>query len=190
MKTTSIIGTLVILLLCPLDFSAQDTLTYAQKQGLEFLKDTTNTVDIHLYGITTDRTHLDNEKPLPGVTITMRDLYGETVQITSDDSSFYSLQLYFDNKYLIYYEYENMYTKYIEVDTRDVIDIEQERGYLLPTDMSLKPSTNYKIADLYRKKPIGRLYFDRRLQMMAWDMDYTAKLKQDIQKLDSKKSKR
>lgn len=190
MKTKATLTLLVLLIACPLHFLGQDSLTYAQRRGMELMADTTHRVDIHLYGITTDRTDPDEEKLLPGVTITMRDLYGETAQITSDDSAFYNLELKFDNKYLIYFEYENMYTKYIEVDTRDVIDIEQERGYMLPTDMSMQPSENYKIAALYLRKPIGRLYFERRLQMMSWDMDYTDKLKQDIRKLEAKKDKR
>ncbi len=187
MNRSFLFTTLCIMFFPPFPSFAQDGLSYTERKGQEYFEDTTSTVDIYLFGLTTEKTKEENEKPLPGVTITMRDLYGETIQISSDDSSFYTLELAFDNKYLIYYEYEGMYTKYIEVDTRDVIDIEQERGYLLPTDMSLRPSENYKVAALYLNKPIGRLYFDRRLQIMAWDMEYTDKLKANIEKIMSKK---
>src|SRR5690554_1530499 len=139
-----------------------DNMSYADKKGLEFLEDTTSNIDIHLYGLTSRKFQNGNEQILPGVVITMRDLYGETVQIASDDSAFYALELKFDNIYLIYYEYQGMYTKYLEIDTRDVIDIEQERGYLFPTNMSMQPASDFEISALYLKKPIGKAYFDRR----------------------------
>lgn len=171
---------------------AQDTdhMTYADKKGLEFLEDTTNNIDIRLYGLTTQKFKNGKEKILPGVIVTMRDLYGETVQVTTDDSAFYDLELKFDNIYLIYYEYNGMYTKHLEIDTRDVIDIEQERGYLFPTDMSMQPASNFEVSALYLKQPIGKAYFDRRLQMIMWDLKYTDKLNAEIQKAKSKRNKK
>ena len=161
-------------------------MNYADKKGLEFLEDTINNIDIHLYGLTTQIFNEGEEKILPGVVITTRDLYGETVQVASDDSAFYDLELKFDNIYLIYYEYNGMYTKYLEIDTRDVIDIEQERGYLFPTNMSMQTASDFNISALYLKKPIGKAYFDRRLQMIMWDLKYTDRLKSEIAKIESK----
>lgn len=166
-----------------------DVMSYADKKGLEFLEDTTRNIDIYLYGLTTQILKSGKEAILPGVIITMRDLFGETVQISSDDSAFYNLELKFDNIYLIYYEYNGMYTKYLEIDTRDVIDIEQERGYLFPTDMSMLPASNFEISALYLKKPIGKAYFDRRLQMIMWDLKYTDKLNTEISKIEAKSKK-
>ncbi len=182
---------LLFMALFALEISAQnpDTLSYRERMGKALLADTTDNVDIHLYGITTLRSLGEEDMPLVGVTITMRDLYGETEQVTSDDSAFYSLDLAFDNEYQVYFEYEGMYTKFLEIDTRDVIDIEQERGYLLPTDMSLQVEDDSRIATLYLKKPVGRLYYDRRLQMLTWDLDYTDRLKSDVDKIKSKKRK-
>lgn len=166
-----------------------DNMNYADKKGLEFLEDTNN-VDIHLYGLTTHILKNGAEEILPSVSITMRDLYGETLQIASDDSAFYDLELKFDNVYLVYYEYEGMYTKYLEIDTRDVIDIEQERGYLFPTDVTMLPASNFDVSALYLTKPVGKAYFDRRLQMIIWDLRYTDRLNAEVQKITSKTKKR
>lgn len=183
---------LAIVFLGQIGLHAQHTniMTYADKKGLEFLGDTTNKVDIHLYGLTTGEFKNEPEELLPGVAITMRDLFGEVVQIASDDSSFYDLELNFDNVYLIYFEYEGMYTKYLEIDTRDVIDIEQERGYLFPTDMAMIPASDFEVSALYLTKPVGKAYFDRRLQMIIWDLKYTDRLNAEIQKITSKKKKK
>lgn len=161
--------------------------TYTERMGEILLKDTSGTVDIYVYGVTF-RTQRGIEKNLPGVTITMRDLFGETIQITSDDSAYYQLELNFDNMYSIYFEYEGMYTKFLEIDTRNVIDIEQERGYLFPTDVTMHPSDNYEVAALYLKKPVGKAYFDRRLQMIIWDLKYTDRLNAERDKILKKKS--
>lgn len=183
---------LALIFLGHIGLYAQDTndMTYADKKGVEFFEDTTNNIDIRLYGLTSEKFQNGQEKILPGVIVTMRDLYGETVQITTDDSAFYDLELKFDNIYLIYYEYQGMYTKYLEIDTRDVIDIEQERGYLFPTDMSMQPASDFEISALYLKKPIGKAYFDRRLQMIMWDLKYTDRLKSEIAKINSKSNKK
>lgn len=167
-----------------------DILTYADRKGLEFLEDTTNNIDIRLYGLTTREFENGEEEILPGVVVTIRDLYGETVQITTDDSAFYDLELKFDDVYLIYFEYEGMYTKYLEVDTRDVIDIEQERGYLFPTDVIMVPASDFDVSALYLTRPVGKAYFDRRLQMIIWDLRYTDRLNVEIQKITSKKKKK
>ena len=167
-----------------------DNLNYAERKGLEFLEDTINNVDIHLYGLTTEILKNGMEEILPGVAITMRDLYGETVQITSNDSAFYDLELKFDNVYLVYYEFQGMYTKYLEIDTRDVIDLEQERGYLFPTDVTMVPASDFEVSALYLTKPVGKAYFDRRLQMIIWDLKYTDRLNTEVQKITSKKTKK
>lgn len=133
----------------------------------------------------------DEKVILPNVQITVVDLYGEDLQIKSSaDMGFYQLNLKFDNKYKIFFQYPDMYTKYLEVDTRDVIDIEQERGYIFPTDITMIPADNFDIKALYLKKPVGKAYYDRRLQMLNWDLNYTDKLNAEIDKIKSKKKRR
>lgn len=168
---------------------SQEKMTYTEKMGEKLLGEDSKTVDIYVYGVTSKK-HRAHDIALPGVTITMRDLFGETMQTTTDDSAYYQLELNFDNVYSIYFEYEGMYTKYLEIDTRDVIDIEQERGYLFPTDMSMQPSENFEVASLYLQKPIGRAYFDRRLQMIIWDLKHTDKINAERDKILKKKSTR
>ncbi|NEN23906.1 hypothetical protein G3O08_10385 [Cryomorpha ignava] len=164
---------------------------YAKMRGLEFLEDTSHTVDIYLYGITSQQLEALEKDILPNVTITMVDLYGEATQISSsEDLAFYTLQLKFDNKYKIYFEYSDMYTKYLEIDTRDVIDIDQEVGYLFPTDVTMIPAADFDVKALYLKKPVGKAYYDRRLQMFTWDMNYTDKLNAEVEKIKKKKKKR
>lgn len=184
--------TLLVIFLSSAKIYSQEaeTLNYADRKELEFMEDTINNVDIYLYGLTTEVLINGEEVLLAGVTITMRDLFGETVQIASDDSAFYALELNFDNVYLVYFEYEGMYTKYLAIDTRDVIDIEQEKGYFFPTDMTMVLASNFDIAALYLKKPVGKAYFDRRLQMIIWDLKHTDRLNAEIQKISTKKEKK
>lgn len=159
-----------------------EPLTYTERMGELLLKDTSATVDIYLYGVTFESKR-GTEKTRPGVTITMRDLFGETMQVVSDDSAYYQMELNFDNVYLIYFEYEGMYTKFLEIDTRNVIDIEQERGYLFPTDVTMHPADHFEVAALYLKKPVGKAYFDRRLQMIIWDLKHTDRLNAEKDKI-------
>lgn len=164
---------------------------YSEQKRIEFLKDSTQSVDIFFHGLTGKLNENDEIVILPEVQITIVDLYGEASQLTSSaDMGFYQLNLNFDNKYKIYFEYPDMYTKYLEVDTRDVIDIEQERGYIFPTDITMVPAENFDIKALYLKKPVGKAYYDRRLQMLTWDLNYTDKLTAEVDKIKSKKKKR
>jgi len=184
---------LVLVLSAPVASLAQyeEAEKYAAKRGEEILKDTANVPDIHFYGITGKLSETDEKKVLPEVKITIVDLYGEAHQQNSSaDFGFYQLELKFDNKYKIYFEYPGMYTKFLEVDTRDVIDIEQERGYSFPTNMTMIPAENLDVKALYLKKPVGRAYYDRRLQMLNWDLNYTDKLNAEVEKIKSKKKKR
>lgn len=151
--------------------------------------DNYGTADIYLYGITFKQGPDTTEIPVPGVTITMRDLYGEALRTTSNDTAHYLLELSFDNKYQIYFESEGNYTKFIELDTRDVVDIEKERGYLFPTDVSMEKSKSYEVAALLLKKPIGLAYFDRRSQTLHWDYNHTKKMLAEIEKLEKKAEK-
>lgn len=169
----------------------EDAEKYAERKGQEILKDTLNVPDIHFYGITGKLNENQEKQVLPEVKITMVDLYGEAHQQNSSaDFGFYQLELKFDNKYKIYFEYPGMYTKFLEVDTRDVIDIEQERGYSFPTNMTMIPAENFDVKALYLKKPVGKAYYDWRLQMLNWDFNYSDKLNAEVEKIKSKKKKR
>lgn len=164
---------------------------YSERKRIEFIEDSTQNVDIYFYGITGKLDENEEKAILPNVQITVVDLYGEASQIASSaDMGFYHLDLKFDNKYKIFFEFPDMYTKYLEVDTRDVIDIEQERGYIFPTDILMIPANNFDIKALYLKKPVGKAYYDRRLQMLNWDLNYTDKLNAEVDKIKSKKKKR
>lgn len=184
---------LVLLLSAPFASFSQfeEAEMYAEMKGEEILNDTANVSDIYFYGITGKLGENEEKQVLPEVRITIVDLYGEAHQLSSSaDFGFYQLELKFDNKYKIYFEYPEMYTKYLEVDTRDVIDIEQERGYLFPTNMTMIPAENFDVKAIYLKKPVGKAYYDRRLQMLNWDLNYTDKLNAEVEKIKSKRKKR
>lgn len=164
---------------------------YAERKRIEFIADSTQTVDIYFYGLTGKLNEMEETLIVPEVQITLIDLYGEASQLSSsEDMGFYHLDLKFDNKYKIFFESPDMYTKYLEIDTRDVIDIEQERGYIFRTDITMVPADDFDIKALYLKKPVGKAYYDRRIQMLTWDLDYTDKLNVEVDKIKSKKKKR
>jgi hypothetical protein len=190
---------LTITLLVPAfisDTFAQDTLKPAvdtvftnTRSAMDYATDTTLTADIYLYGITFELDYDSTEIPLPGVVITLRDLYGEATQIVSNDTAYYEFELNFDNKYQIYFEYEGRYTKYIELDTRDVIDPEKERGYVFPTDVGMEKFKSFEAAAVLLRKPIGIAAFDRRSQTMNWDFRHTDKVRNEVDKLERKETK-
>ena len=164
---------------------------FSERKRMDFMADSTQNVDIYFYGLTGKLNENEEKVILPDVQITVVDLYGEASQLSSSaDMGFYQLDLKFDNKYKIFFEFPDMYTKYLEVDTRDVIDIEQERGYIFPTDITMIPADNFDVKALYLKKPVGKAYYDRRLQMLNWDLNYTDKLNAEVDKIKSKKKKR
>ncbi len=149
-----------------------------------------DSVDIYVFGYTFTLTNDTQEVHVPHVAITMRDLYGEAQRLESNDTAYYMLELAFDNKYQIFFESEGHYTKFIELDTRDVIDIEKEQGYLFPTDIGMEETVSFDAAALLLKKPIGRAAFDRRTQTMNWDFSHTAKMRSEIEKLERKATKK
>jgi hypothetical protein len=190
-----------LLLIClitgiPFLTKAQDTLSTvndsvqpAPRAAVNFAIDSTLTADIYLYGITFELDYDSTEIPLPGVVITLRDLYGEAVQVASNDTAYYEFELSFDNKYQIFFEHEGSYTKFIELDTRDVIDPEKERGYVFPTDVGMEKSKSFEAAAVLLQKPIGIAAFDRRSQTMNWDFRHTDRVRNEVDKLERKANK-
>jgi hypothetical protein len=166
-----------------------DSVSAPTRSAMDYATDTTLTADIYLYGITFQLNYDSTEIPLSGVVITLRDLYGEATQIVSNDTAYYEFELNFDNKYQIYFEYDGCYTKYIELDTRDVIDPEKERGYVFPTDVGMEKFKSFEAAAVLLRKPIGIAAFDRRSQTMNWDFRHTDKVRNEVDKLERKEKK-
>ncbi len=173
----------------PLVTQAQTEGEFSSAGLVESTPNVSDSVDIYVYGYTFIPGNDTVEMRVPKVTITMRDLYGEAQRLESNDTAFYKLELAFDNKYQIFFEYDGHYTKFIELDTRDVIDVEKERGYLFPTDVGMEKTVSFDAAALLLKKPIGRAAFDRRTQTMNWDFSHTAKMRAEIDKLERKATK-
>lgn len=169
--------------------TSADTVVTPTRSAMDYATDTTLTADIYLYGITFELDYDSTEIPLPGVVITLRDLYGEAIQIVSNDTAYYEFELSFDNKYQIYFEHEGRYTKFIELDTRDVIDPEKERGYVFPTDVGMEKFKSFEAAAVLLRKPIGVAAFDRRSQTMNWDFRHTDKVRNEVDKLERKEKK-
>jgi hypothetical protein len=146
----------------------------------ELDKNDTSDVDIYMLGLTSSLDKRSGKTPLSGVRITVQDLYGSDILDTTGADAYYELHLKFDNKYEIYFEHPKYDTKFVEIDTRDVIDIEKARGYILPTDITMEDYQSPAVEKLLRKRPIGKAYYDKSTQILNWDMDYTAKVKDKI----------
>jgi len=138
-------------------------------------------ISIHFYGLTTRLDSLNKATLLPHVIITAVDIHKDAIMVNSNGFAYYDLPLKQNNKYTIYYEYQGMYTQFLELDTSNKTKIIKKSEYLLPTNTLMTKNQDPQIAAFYLENPTEKIYWKPHSNMLIKDKLYAdsfeAKLK-------------
>lgn len=108
---------------------------------------------------------------------------GFSHEVEYDAFGYYELTMLFGRNYSIRYSAPDFYTKFLEIDTRNIPDSIYGAGILMPTDMKLGKAENAELEELLESNPIGKAYYMKEQNDLTWDMAHTDSMKQVIEKL-------
>jgi len=141
------------------------------------------TPTIELFGIfyesvkDSDTTFIDNGR------ITLID-DGFSHEVEYDEYGKYELTMLFDRAYTIRYSAPDHYTKFLEIDTRNIPDSIHGAGILMPTDMQIAKAENAQVEELLQNNPIGKASYRKESNDLGWDFEYTDSLRQVIENME------
>lgn len=109
---------------------------------------------------------------LPGVSITVSTAGRPDLVVLTDDSGRYEVALTMDRLYRIAYGRQDMVTKRVELDARNVPVADREIGMAMTVDMTLfAPMEGVDLSFL--DEPIGKARYVVQDSMLVWDLAYT-----------------
>jgi hypothetical protein len=95
---------------------------------------------------------------------------------TTDHTGEYAFLLDLDAVWTITWKAQGRYSKYVELDTRNIPIEEQIGGFETEIDMSLPKATSKSNARILKEYPIGKARYDAIIDALKFDFDYTAKI--------------
>jgi len=121
---------------------------------------------------------------IPSGRITLIDEAGFSHEVEYDEYGNYELTMLFDRAYTIRYSAPDYYTKFLEIDTRNIPDSIHGAGILMPTDMQLDKAENDDVEELLENNPIGKASYRKESNDLGWDFEHTDSLRRLIDTLE------
>ncbi|MBL7962428.1 MAG: hypothetical protein JNM31_01165 [Flavobacteriales bacterium] len=134
---------------------------------------------VYIYGNVKDQY---TSKKLDGVTVTILKNGAKLNEVKTNASGKYEVNLDYGADYSIVFNRANYISKNISIDTRNVPEEDRTGGHAINMDMSLfeeLPGVDFSLL----KQPFGKARYDATKKDLAFDFEYTAQIRNELNRL-------
>ncbi|MBS1583916.1 MAG: hypothetical protein JST66_17090, partial [Bacteroidetes bacterium] len=135
--------------------------------------------NVYVYGTVKDQF---TAKKLDGITVTVFKNGSKLAEAVTNASGKYEFNLDYGSEYKLLYAKPGMVSKNITIDTRNVPEEERAGGHGMNVEVNLfneLPGIDFSVL----QQPIGKAKIDPTTNEMSWDLQYTAQIRSEIDRL-------
>lgn len=134
-------------------------------------------MNILVHGTIWDRLEDEHRRAISEAEIEIKKDGKKVDSFTTDHTGEFAFLLDLDAVWTITWKAQGRYSKYVELDTRNIPIEEQIGGFETEIDMSLPKATSKSNARILKEYPIGKARYVAAADALKFDFDYTARVK-------------
>ena len=135
--------------------------------------------NVYVFGTVKDHS---SAKKIDGVVVTVFKNGGKLMEVISNGSGKYEVNLDYGSDYKLVYSKPGLVSKNLQIDTRNVPEEERVGGHGMNIDMTMFndiPEVDFSVLN----NPIGKAKFYSDKNDIGWDLDYTATIQNEVNRL-------